>query len=150
MKITNYECIIYNNNMLSEILSPVRNVPSIVYSGFLNHPHRPNISGPFGQSVSSDIGTSFTSETQKYKPKQVSFIPSNDNELLAISTTKDISGDTQFIVPTYTKPPANKLPATKDANTKHEKDTNDYVFKTYIGALSVVGLLILYRFIQKN
>jgi len=109
--------------MLSEILSPVRNVPSIVYSGFLNHPHRPNISGPFGQSVSSDIGTSFTSETQKYKPKQVSFIPSNDNELLAISTTKDISGDTQFIVPTYTKPPANKLPATKDANTKHEKDT---------------------------
>ena len=33
---------------------------------------------------------------------------------------------------------------------KNEKTTDDYVFQFYVGSLTVVGLFILFRFIQKT
>jgi hypothetical protein len=30
------------------------------------------------------------------------------------------------------------------------KDTDDYIFQMYIGSLSVIGLFVLFRLIQKS
>lgn len=48
--------------------------------------------------------------------------------------------------PTLIIPPENK----REENAPQEKTFDDRVFQFYIGSLSVVGLFILFRFIQKS
>lgn len=44
-----------------------------------------------------------------------------------------------------------KVPTTLDNSRKRVvKDTDDYIFHMYVGSLSIVGLLILFRILQKG
>ena len=45
------------------------------------------------------------------------------------------------------EPPLNN---TDQASYKKEKTTDDYLFQFYLGSLTVVGLFVLFRMIQKN
>ena len=166
--------------MISENVYPVRNVPSIVYSANQHFPTSlpsvaspanfdfttslPSVASPANfetiplsnsdvQSV-SDLDTLVNHaskiDANFQRQKRVDFVPSNENEFVAIPSN-DILRDSRFHVPTYTK----KRESDKNANSpklpkKHTKDSDDYVFQFYIGSLSIIGLLILFRFIQKS
>lgn len=109
--------------------------------------------------------------------KKVSFINNNQGEFVAVPYDSAQNGDFVEITGNpksegtmfYAKPINN--PATKTANKsrgendddnsddedKHSKknkpvikDTDDYIFHMYVGSLSVIGLLILFRIIQKS
>jgi hypothetical protein len=45
------------------------------------------------------------------------------------------------------EPPLNNQ---KQQRHKKEKTTDDYLFQFYLGSLTVVGLFVLFRMIQKN
>ena len=137
--------------MTTEDRFPVRNVPSIVYanppSAPINHTDDTNVSA---FHLSREIGTRIP-ETPEEK-KQVSFVPANDNEFVAISANS-ISGDKQFIIPTYTNTKKRENTDKKpilSKNHEKDKDFDDYIFQLYVGSISIIGLLLLFRVIQKN
>jgi hypothetical protein len=83
------------------------------------------------------------------------------NEFVAVpydashsQTLSNISGDgqTRFYAPT----PVSKPKGSKDSDpnnaksTQYVKDNNDHVFHFYIGSLTVIGLFILFRVVQKT
>lgn len=76
------------------------------------------------------------------------FVPSkvSKDELMALSTNAK-SGQ-RFELPTYPKS-AKPLPP-KNAPKNRVKDMDDYLFQGYIGSISIVGLLILFRLIHKK
>jgi hypothetical protein len=91
------------------------------------------------------------------------FVPSkvSKDELMALSTNAK-SGQ-RFELPIYpksakpvptkpvpTKPVPTKPVPPKNAPKNRVKDMDDYLFQGYIGSISIVGLLILYRLIHKK
>ena len=147
--------------MTTETTFPVRNVPPIVYNTNLSDT---NVKEPYA-NVSSNVFTDVSayelsrhadlfigehSHKPKSNQKPVTFLPSNENEYVAISATS-ISGDKQFIIPTFEEKREKTIPKNKPIlSKKHEKDMDDYIFQLYVGSISVIGLLLLFRFIQKN
>ena len=81
------------------------------------------------------------------------FVPGkvSKDELMALSTNAK-SGQ-RFELPIYPKSakplPTKPLPP-KNAPKNRVKDMDDYLFQGYIGSISIVGLLILYRLIHKK
>ena len=143
--------------MTTETTFPVRNVPSIVYNTNLsdtnvNEPDA-NVStdvSAYDISRHADLFIGEHSHKPKLNQKPVTFVPSNENEYVAISATS-VSGDKQFIIPTFEEKREKTIPKNKPIlSKKHEKDMDDYIFQMYVGSISVIGLLLLFRFIQKN
>jgi hypothetical protein len=127
--------------------------------------------------MKSLVGSS-TDNKSSHPPvqKKVSFVKNNQGEFVAVPYDSAQNGDFVEITGNpkyegtmfYAKPINN--PATKKAKKsrddeddnsededKHEKknkpvtkDTDDYIFHMYVGSLSVIGLLILFRIIQKS
>jgi hypothetical protein len=79
-------------------------------------------------------------------------------------TGKNASEGGRLYVPTVKSPKRKtdkRKPKTDDADADADdaddtlekprvKDTNDYIFHIYVGSLSIIGLLILFRMIQKS
>jgi hypothetical protein len=104
--------------------------------------------------------------------KKVSFIKNNQGEFMAvpydstqnadfveITGKKGEEGSRFYAKPTPVIPRTTKSRGENDDDdddeNKHEKtpvtkDTDDYIFHIYVGSLSVIGLLILFRIIQKS
>jgi hypothetical protein len=99
-------------------------------------------------SLSKEPGTKFDTNNSPIKTS-VSFIPANDNEFVAINVTS-LSGDKQFNIPTYSKKKENAIKKIPAPSKTPEKDMDDYIFQFYVGSISVIGLLLLFRVIQKN
>jgi hypothetical protein len=115
--------------MTTENPYPVRNVPSILYT------NPPN-----------------TSESVKKlsPPPTDNVLPADimDNTPATLYESSTIpSKKPSFIIPTR-ETTSNK--SSETLSKKHVKDTNDYIFQLYVGSLSIVGLFILFRLIQKS
>lgn len=112
---------------ITESPYPVRNVPSILYT----NPPVASTSPLFSDVVPNDMSSkspitpyeSSVISSVSY-PKKVQFSLNSDN----------------------TKKPEDA----KRLSKKHVKDTDDYIFQMYIGSLSVIGLFVLFRLIQKS
>ena len=112
-------------------------------------------------------------EETVHKPvaKRTAFVPINKNEFGAVPYDSTRNADFVKISGMqdpegnmfYTKPANNQKQRTiksrENANDDHAntndkktlvKDTDDYIFHMYVGSLSVIGLLILFRIIQKS
>ena len=115
---------------ITESPYPVRNVPSILYTNPPVASTAP-LPSPHNKVVPND--TSSKSPVTPYESSAIS----------SVSSPKKI----QFSIHSdNTKKPedAKRLPK------KHVKDTDDYIFQMYIGSLSVIGLFVLFRLIQKS
>ena len=81
------------------------------------------------------------------------FVParSSTSEFVALSANARGEGKDRFQVPTYRKPaaPTVHLPET-EATEPPQRNFDDHLFKFYMGSISIVGLLILFRLIQKS
>lgn len=109
---------------------PVRNVPSILYTNPPVASTAP-LPSPLNKVVPND--TSSKSPVTPYESSAIS----------SVSSPKKI----QFSVHSDdTKKPETA----KGLSKKHMKDTDDYIFQMYIGSLSIVGLFVLFRLIQKS
>ena len=132
-------------------------------------------SSSFDQFMKS-FRTSFVSPP--VDKKKVSFVKNNQDEFVAVPYDSAQNGDfveitgnpksegTTFYAKPINNTNTNKTKtATKsrdddDNNSDDEdetkekkpvtKDTDDYIFHMYVGSLSVIGLLILFRIIQKS
>ena len=112
---------IYNNPM-SEI--PVRNVPSIVYS-------HPIVSSPSIPDSVSPYSSGHPLPVSEFR----------EPEKLLVEEGRSWKSLPRPVPTAPTAPPKQE---------RKEKDYNDFIFQTYIASLSVVGLLIVFRFIQKS
>jgi hypothetical protein len=80
----------------------------------------------------------------------VSFFSTNDNEYIAMASGIPVSAnDKRFQMPDN-KRLVNSTNRVPRLPKKHLKDVNDYIFQMYVGSLSVIGLFMLFRFIQKS
>lgn len=96
------------------------------------------------------IMSSYTPDSRIHPNQNVVLIPVK-GETIAISNG-DIAGkDAMHIgeirVLGYDAP---RVGETVMYDSSPPKDTDDYLFQFYMGSLTVVGLLILFRFIQKT
>ena len=141
---------------------PVRNVPSILYTNPPVHSLQPTnneaIPSKNTPSASSPEPSSFSDTnrlTEKFQPistttNQVSFFSTNDNEYIAMASGIPVSAnDKRFQMPDN-KRLVNSTNRVPRLPKKHLKDVNDYIFQMYVGSLSVIGLFMLFRFIQKS
>jgi|LauGreDrversion4_2_1035121.scaffolds.fasta_scaffold560645_2 hypothetical protein len=80
--------------------------------------------------------------------ERANFVASKDSDAELIALATNGNNGSRFQIPTYKKP-AKPLPP-KNTPEKRAKDIDDYLFQFYIGSVSIVGLLILYRLIRKN
>jgi len=114
---------------------PVQNIPSIAY---LEHNSVPQIPDSV---VGADVEGARYSEIAENVSSSAGakFIALNGHEFGAIPSS---TGKTQL--PTIRTPVADA----KKAPVRSKE--SDYIFQFYVGSLSVVGLLCLFRFIQKS
>jgi len=145
--------IVYSMENANAVISPYHNTQTASYNF-----ESPN---PFLSKMSSPINL------DPYAVEKVAFVnmgnapEASRNEFVAVpydashsQTLSNISGDgqTRFYAPT----PVSKPKGTKDADSnnvksnQYVKDTNDNIFHFYIGSLTVIGLLILFRVVQKT
>ena len=112
------------NPFLSKMSSPIRLDPFTTEKvAFMNMGNRPDVSST--EFIAVPYGSEHT------------------QELSNIS-----GGNSRFYAP---KPAQTSKPEKKETKPKpHTKDTDDYIFQFYIGSLTVVGLLILFRIIRKG
>ena len=94
--------------------------------------------------------------------EKVAFMPMNATEYAAVpydpSVHKDVSDlagsvGSRFRAPKTTKAAATTKSATPESSEKPDQNNNkmdDYIFHFYVGSLSLVGLLMLFRIIQKS
>jgi cytochrome oxidase assembly protein ShyY1 len=64
-----------------------------------------------------------------------------ENEMVSVGEMKMLSHPTTS---------SGQTPSQIQHHIMEDKDTNDYLYQFYLGSLSVVGLFILFRFIQKT
>lgn len=126
-------------------------------------------------SLSTESDSAYSSSQKPVQPK-TAFILNNRGEFSAVPydsdknkdfieiTGKNASEGGRLYVPTVKSPKRktdNKKPKTDDADADADdaddtlekprmKDTDDYIFHMYVGSLSIIGLLILFRMIQKS
>jgi hypothetical protein len=150
---------------------PLINIPPIVYSNQSREQTSNQETNDIPSSSSFDtfmksFRTTLVAPSVD-KPK-VSFVKNNQGEFMAVPY--DSAKDAGFVEITgkpgeessrfYTKT-AIKSRDDDDDNSDDEdkngkknkpvsKDTDDYIFHIYVGSLSVIGLLILFRIIQKS
>jgi len=115
---------------------PVQNIPSIAYLEHNSVPQIPDsvvgvdVAGPKYSEIAENTSSSAGAE----------FIALNGHEFGAIPSS---TGKTQM--PTI-RTPSKPRPVRQPVRSKQ----SDYIFQFYVGSLSVVGLLCLFRFIQKS
>lgn len=149
---------------------PVRNVPSILYTNPPVHSLQPTNHAIF----SPDVNIRFSAETKSrtklaaedYEsisslPTKVSFVPVNDNEYIAMATGITATNNkSRFdiqniqildnVEKSHTLNIQNILNSHSRLPKKHVKDADDYIFQLYVGSLSVIGLFMFFRLIQKS
>lgn len=93
----------------------------------------------------------------------VSLVPTENNSVLALSGNitpelfETLSGNTldgyrESFVDKMAKPANYESKIEKHMIEDHdsEKSFDDYMFHAYVGSLTIVGLFVLFRFIQKS
>lgn len=70
---------------------------------------------------------------------------STDPVVLAKLPDEDLAPKNSVTEPNPTSPPVEDEPSKQS-----EKTTDDYLFQFYLGSMTVVGLFILFRMIQKS
>jgi len=117
-------------------------------------------------SPSTESDSVSASSLKKTVHEKTAFIVNNRGEFSAVPydsdknkdfveiTGKNASEGGRLYAPTIKSP--KRKPNTDnadEANTLDKprmKDTDDYIFHMYVGSLSIIGLLILFRMIQKS
>jgi hypothetical protein len=109
---------------------PVRNVPSILYT------NPPNTSDPVKTQTPPPIDNVLPADIMDRTP------------VTLYESSSILSNKSSFILPTQR--PTTSKKSSETLPKKSTKDTDDYIFQMYIGSLSVVGLFVLFRLIQKS
>lgn len=150
---------------------PHINIPPIVYTNesrvSITKPDTKDI--PPSSSFDRFMKSFWSTNEESSRPpvlQKVSVVKNNQGEFATVPYDSAQNGDFVEITgnPTnkgtmfYAKP--NHKPATKSRHDdEHDKDDNgkpptkdmdDYIFHMYVGSLSIIGLLILFRIIQKS
>jgi hypothetical protein len=153
---------------------PLINIPPIVYSNQSREQTSNQKTNDIPSSSSFDTFMKSLRSTlvapSVDKPK-VSFVKNNQGELMAVPY--DSAKDAGFVEITgkpgkeasrfYARTTKNAMGKSDDDSDDDDdddkdkrekkpvtKDTDDYIFHLYVGSLSVIGLLILFRIIQKS
>lgn len=155
---------------------PVLNVPPIVYTMKPTTSNasalqtdafsiRDSLSGANAyMTMTSDLSSKGreTAISQLPVSEKVAFMPMNATEYAAVpydpsvhTDVSDVAGSvgSRFRAPKTTKAAATTKSATPESSEKQDQNNNkidDYIFHFYVGSLTLVGLLMLFRIIQKS
>jgi hypothetical protein len=72
----------------------------------------------------------------------------NSNVVLAKLPDEDLAPKNSVIHSSHDE--SNPVPSLPPPRSKPEKTTDDYMFQFYLGSMTVVGLFILFRMVQKS
>lgn len=140
---------------------PVSNVPPIVYNQKQKQPTASASTTP-----TATMNT-FSANTPTYTPvdatagpiEKVAFVPMSSTEFVAVpydsrrySNLAEVSGSVQSRFHAQSNPKSrSKSPKSAPSKSKtRTKTADDYIFHFYIGSLTMVGLLMLFRIMQKG
>ena len=136
-------------------------VPSIVYSHPIKElPTIPNSVSTYSFDRLAPLqGASLlnTPSGRNSTPERAEFVPLSSSakpEWIALSSNaKTDSNANRIQLPVNRAPSKPKRPdpvPPKDSPEPHKRNMDDYLFEFYIGSVSIVGLFILFRVLQKK
>jgi len=143
---------------------PVTNVPPIIYtlpSTARVQSSNDKSSAQFHGAANSTSPLFSLFGSSRSEPEKATFVPINHSEFVTVpyegadsNDLSKIAESSRFYTPKPIGPQLLKKPeqvaGTPSKPKPITKDTDDYIFQFYIGSLSVVGLLMLFRMMQKS
>jgi hypothetical protein len=142
--------IVYSMETAKAVISPYDNPPTASYNFESPNPFLSKMSSPIHLTPHVNEKVAFVNMDNRPESsgKEFAAVP-YDSEHGHLSNISGVDGESRFYAPksksTHSNPECREPVKSKAI----QKDTDDYIFHFYIGSLTVVGLLILFRVIQK-
>ena len=135
------------------VISPYDNPPTASYNFESPNPFLSKMSSPIHLTPHANEKVAFVNMRNYPESSGKEFVAvPYDSEHGHLSNISMGNSDSRFYAPkSVTKPDEPTKPQVRESSKSKasQKDMDDYIFQFYIGSLTVVGLLILFRVMQK-